>query len=140
VAGAQRLKVDLLILGNGEDAMNAREWLRLQWDRVAAWVCVAVGVIVLLIGWLGVSGTGYPAEQMPYVLSAGIGGIFLLGIGAMLWLSADLRDEWRKLDRIERALWRIAENGENGHGAVVEADGQSTEGSINGRRVRSTAP
>jgi hypothetical protein len=30
--------------------------------------------------------------------------MFLLGLGAMLWLSADLRDEWRKLDRIERRL------------------------------------
>ena len=30
--------------------------------------------------------------------------MFLLGVGAMLWLSADLRDEWRKLDRIEQAI------------------------------------
>jgi len=45
-----------------------------------------------------------PAEQLPYIISAGIGGMFLLGLGAMLWLSADLRDEWRKLDRIERRL------------------------------------
>jgi hypothetical protein len=31
-------------------------------------------------------------------------GVFLLGLGGVLWLSADLRDEWRKLDRIERRL------------------------------------
>jgi hypothetical protein len=30
--------------------------------------------------------------------------MFLLGTAAMLWLSADLRDEWRKLDRIEKAI------------------------------------
>ena len=31
-------------------------------------------------------------------------GLFLLGLGALLWLSADLRDEWRKLDAIDRHL------------------------------------
>ena len=44
------------------------------------------------------------AQQIPYIISGGIGGLFLLGLGAMLWLSADLRDEWRKLDAIERQL------------------------------------
>jgi hypothetical protein len=31
-------------------------------------------------------------------------GLFLLGLAALLWLSADLRDEWRKLDAIDRRL------------------------------------
>jgi len=30
--------------------------------------------------------------------------VFLLGVGAVLLLSADLQDEWRKLDAIERKL------------------------------------
>jgi hypothetical protein len=84
--------------------VDAAKWLRLQWDRVLAWVLVAAGAVALIIGWVGVSGTSYSAEQLPYIISGGIGGIFLLGVGATLWLSADLRDEWRKLDRIEEAL------------------------------------
>jgi hypothetical protein len=79
-------------------------FLRSQWDRVLAWVAVALGVLLLLVGWIGVSGTGYVFEQLPYVVSGGIGGLFLLGFGAMCWLSADLRDEWRKLDRLEQML------------------------------------
>ena len=78
--------------------------LRLQWDRYAAWALIILGALVLLLGWLGISDTVYPAEQLPYILSGGIFGMFLLGIGAMLWLSADLRDEWRKLDRLEEVL------------------------------------
>jgi hypothetical protein len=31
-------------------------------------------------------------------------GLFLLGLGALLWVSADMRDEWRKLDAIDRHL------------------------------------
>ena len=84
--------------------MSPAKWLQLQWDRTAAWVLVAAGAIAVIVGWVGVSGTAYSAEQLPYIISGGIGGIFLLGVGATLWLSADLRDEWRKLDRIEEAL------------------------------------
>ena len=79
-------------------------WLRLQWDRAAAWACVLAGAITLFVGWLGVSDTAFTAKQLPYLASNGLGGLFLLGTGAMLWLSADLRDEWRKLDRIEAAI------------------------------------
>lgn len=84
--------------------MDIVKWLRLQWDRVAAWVAIVLGLLVLLLGWIGVSGTEYPAEQIPYIVSGGLFGVFLLGVGAVLWLSADLRDEWRKLDRIEEVL------------------------------------
>jgi len=78
--------------------------LRAQWDRVAATVAVLLGALALLNGWLGVSGTAYAAEQIPYVVSGGLVGIFLLGLAAVLWLSADLRDEWRKLDDLEQRL------------------------------------
>ncbi len=70
--------------------MNPAKWLQLQWDRTLAWVLVAAGAVALIVGWVGVSGTAYSAEQLPYIISGGIGGIFLLGVGATLWLSADL--------------------------------------------------
>ena len=87
--------------------MELLKWLRLQWDRVFGGAFVVVGAVALLTGWSKVSATPYPAEQMPYVVSAGLGGLFLLGLGATLWHSADLRDEWRKLDRLEEKLDRL---------------------------------
>ena len=84
--------------------MELIKWLRLQWDRVFGAAFVITGAVALLTGWSKVSATPYPAEQMPYVVSAGLGGLFLLGVGATLWHSADLRDEWRKLDRLEEKL------------------------------------
>jgi hypothetical protein len=84
--------------------MDWMRWIRSQWDRCGAWACILAGVGALVAGWIGVSSTAYPAEQLPYILSGGVAGIFLLGLGAMLWLSADLRDEWNKLDRIEQAV------------------------------------
>ncbi|MGW2563652.1 hypothetical protein ACWCXB_31400 [Streptomyces sp. NPDC001514] len=101
--------------------MDIMTWARSQWDRLTAAATAVAGAVVLIIGWRGVSGTAYVAEQVPYVISAGIGGLFLLGISTALWLSADLRDEWRKLDRIERAI-RAAD----GLGAVE--DGAAPDG------------
>ena len=75
-----------------------------QWDRAAAVVLTVAGAVCLIAGYLGVSDSAILAEQTRFIVSGGIGGIFLLGLGATLWISADLRDEWRKLDRIEHAL------------------------------------
>jgi sulfite exporter TauE/SafE len=90
--------------------MDVKRWLRTNPDRAAAWVCVAVGVIVLFLGWEGASNTAYTAEQLPYILSGGIGGALLVAMGATLLISADLRDEWHKLDRIEKRLSTPLEN------------------------------
>lgn len=78
--------------------------LKSQWDRSAAVVLTLAGVICLLAGYAGVADSEILAEQTRFIVSGGIGGLFLLGLGATLWISADLRDEWRKLDRIEHAL------------------------------------
>ena len=82
--------------------------LALFWDRVAAVTCVVVAVVTLIVGWVQVSAESQAGDQIPYVMSAGIGGLFLLAIGLTLWLSADLRDEWRKLDVIDENLRRLA--------------------------------
>ncbi|MCA1844540.1 MAG: hypothetical protein LC792_15385 [Actinobacteria bacterium] len=95
--------------------MELLKWCRLQWDRLAAVAAFAAGAVLLIAGWLGVSGVVYPAEQIPYVVSAGFGGLFLLGVGGTLWHSADLRDQWRTLDRIEHHL-------AHGAGAAVAPD------------------
>ena len=64
----------------------------------------AGGILALVLGWVGASGTEFVAKQVPYIVSGGLGGLVLLMIGGTLWLSADFRDEWRALDRIEARL------------------------------------
>jgi hypothetical protein len=84
--------------------MESLKRLENLWDRVGAVAFCFAGGVALIFGWVGVSGQGLTSLQIPYVVSGGLGGIFLMGLGAALWLSADLRDEWAKLDRIERVL------------------------------------
>jgi hypothetical protein len=84
--------------------MEFAGWVRDQWDRVLAGVAGAAGAVLLVVGWVQTSRALYPGQQLPYIVSAGLGGLFLLGVSATVWLSADLRDEWRKLDRVEETF------------------------------------
>jgi hypothetical protein len=87
--------------------MNLMTFVRQQWDRVGAWVFIAAGALTLLLGYIGISGTPHVAAQLPYLISGGLFGIFLLGIGGLLWISADLRDEWRALWGINDSLKQL---------------------------------
>jgi len=91
-----------------EGPMTFRRLVRTQWDRCTAAVLVVGGLLALLLGWIGVSGTVLAYRQIPYVISGGIVGLGLIVIGTGVWLSADLHDEWRKLDRLEERLANVA--------------------------------
>jgi hypothetical protein len=84
--------------------MNVLAWARLQWDRVLGALAAIAGAVLLITGWVHVSGTGFVAEQLPYLASEGLGGVFLLGLGTGLWLSADMRDQWRELRAIRHGI------------------------------------
>jgi len=75
-----------------------------QWDRVGGLALVLVGLGVLIAGCAGVSAATETVDQMSYLISGGVLGLFLLGLGATLWLSADLRDEWRKMDHLQASV------------------------------------
>jgi hypothetical protein len=84
--------------------MEIVKYLRLQWDRVAAGLALAGAVVALLIGYLGTAHTEYIAKQIPYLISGGLVGMMLLTVAAVLWISADLRDEWRMMHRQNEAI------------------------------------
>jgi peptidoglycan biosynthesis protein MviN/MurJ (putative lipid II flippase) len=71
---------------------------------VAAVVAVVAGILALVLGWLGISDALYPGQQIPYIISGGLVGVVCIAVGIALWLSADLRDEWRKLDDVDAKL------------------------------------
>jgi hypothetical protein len=84
--------------------MSVAQLLRNQWDRAGACLATVVGLLALLLGYLGISGTSYTQEQLPYLVSGGAFGLFMLGVAGVLWITADLRDEWRKLDDLDGHL------------------------------------
>lgn len=89
--------------------MSFNRWVMNHLDRAIAIALAGVGLIAIVMGWLGVSRVTLPTEQISYLASGGVLGLFLLGISGTLWLSSDLRDEWRKIDDTEAALRDVAE-------------------------------
>jgi hypothetical protein len=121
--------------------MELMKWVRAQWDRAAAVTAVAVGALALLVGWVRISGELYPAAQLPYILSGGLGGLFLLGLGSTLWLSADLRDEWRELRRLRDELARDRLARDVADDVVTEpADASRGPDAANGKRAKRSVP
>ena len=51
---------------------NLQLWLRAQWDRIAGVALIAAGGLLLVIGYWGVSGSPFVAEQLSYVISGGM--------------------------------------------------------------------
>lgn len=82
--------------------------LRAQWDRALAIACTLAGVVVLVVGWFRVSGAAAVVKQLPYITSAGVSGIVLVAVGSVLWVSADLRDQWRELRLVRVTLQDLA--------------------------------
>jgi hypothetical protein len=78
-----------------------RVWLRAAWDRLLGFALIAVGATLALAGYVGLSGTRRIPEEVSYLTSGAVGGLFLLVCGATLVLSADMRDQLRKLRRLE---------------------------------------
>lgn len=78
--------------------------LRRRWRVVLGWVCIGLGGLFILLGWLGVSGDPNVARQLPYLVSGGLGGLAFVVVGAGLLIAEDLRSDRHRLGRIEAAL------------------------------------
>jgi hypothetical protein len=82
-------------------------------------VLVAIGIVAVLIGYWGASGTSSPAEQIPYALSGGALGLALVVLGCALitrfslarlfrfWLARIVHEHQVQTDRSVEVLERI---------------------------------
>ena len=59
-------------------------WVGKATRPVIGWVFTGVGVILIIVGYLGVSREALVAKQLPYLVSGGILGIAFVGFGAVL--------------------------------------------------------
>ena len=87
---------------------------RLLWQWVSAavrpwlgWILIGVGALLMLLGYLGVSREALPAKQIPYLVSGGIGGMFLAVLGAYVLGTQEIRNDSGRLDRIEQMVLEL---------------------------------
>jgi hypothetical protein len=71
---------------------------------VLGWVLCITGAIAVFVGSWGVSDTLDPGKQLPYIISGGIGGVFLLGVGAALVFQSDMAEGRREVRELRSVV------------------------------------
>jgi hypothetical protein len=108
-------------------------WVRRATRPVWGWSLVGLGLIFVLVGYLGISREALVAKQLPYLISGGIGGIALVGFGAMLVGTEDLKRTQERIDHLEGLV-------EDLHAALLSRPDAptipSSNGEANGRTER----
>jgi hypothetical protein len=79
-------------------------WVGRALRPYVGWICAGIGFLVIILGWFGVSGQALVAKQLPYLISGGIGGIAIVGVGAAYVAVEQIRRDSGRLDRLERMV------------------------------------
>ena len=109
------------------------KWVGRATRPVWGWTLVGIGFLLVLIGYLGISRESIVAKQLPYLISGGIGGIALVGFGAMLVGTEDLKRTHERIDRLEALVADL-------HGTLLSRPDAPVVGSANGESADATSP
>lgn len=78
------------------------------------WAAAILGVLALVVAWVGAADEVFVSRQIPYLISGGLGGLGLIVLGGVLLSTHDLYRYAERLDRMERKVDDI-------HRVLVEA-------------------
>jgi hypothetical protein len=103
----ERLATNLQGVRVGRDNLFSGD----RWMLVVGGTMIPLGLIVVILGWLGASDTVLVFEQMPYLLSGGILGLGLIFGGGFLyfayWLTLLVRENRTGREELASALLRM---------------------------------
>ncbi|MGH9035532.1 MAG: hypothetical protein ACRD0O_07180 [Acidimicrobiia bacterium] len=91
-----------------EDVPATYRWMVLHRRLVLAIAAGTAGFIAIVVSWIGVSDTVIVADQLSYIASGGLIGLFLLGVAAMAYWGEQRERELSRLGEIEVYLGAIA--------------------------------
>jgi hypothetical protein len=109
-------RVSVALSDTGDDAgppagSRLLSRLRWDWDRTLAFAAGAAGFAVLILGSSRVADALLPVDQVVYVSSAGVGGLFLVAVAAGVLILVDLNDEAWKLEQVCSAVVKAQPGG-----------------------------
>lgn len=107
---------------------------------VAGWLAAATGAVMVIVGYYQISATTVVSTQLAYFSSTGVGGLFLLGVGAVLILG----ERCLATERVVRRLSARQAETERRLGEIVDLlSGRAPvpgNGDGDGPRWRTTVP
>jgi hypothetical protein len=89
------------------DPRDLWQWVGAAVRPWLGWILVAAGALLMLLGYFGVSREAQPGKQIPYLVSGGIGGMFLAVLGAYFLGTQELRRDSGRLDRLEQMVHEL---------------------------------
>jgi hypothetical protein len=72
--------------------------------ELAAAGFVILGAIVIVVGWVGVSQSNEVYEQMPYLMSGGVGGLACILVGLGLYIVQSRAKDQARMDELNEHL------------------------------------
>ena len=95
--------------------------------KALAGIFVVAGLVAVLIGYLGVRNHNDIVLQVPYFMSGGVGGLALIGLGALTLVQYQMRVQARRFNEMTASLdeWKeqaLAEVRAFLEGAEIEVD------------------
>ena len=78
--------------------------------KAVAAVAAVLGLVAIVIGYLGVRNEDDIVLQLPYLASGGVGGLALIGIGAMALIRAQMSEQTARFAELTEQLddWKAA--------------------------------
>ncbi len=89
------------------DSAALWRWLWQSTRPYLGYILIAIGAVLLVAGYLGVSREVIVARQIPYLVSGGLVGVAAITLGSRLLLIEDLRRDAGRLDRLEKAVQEL---------------------------------
>jgi len=97
--------LDPSFAGRARDTADAPEggasW---RWEVIrpyAGWGLAVLGAVFIVVGWIGISGESLVAKQMPYLISGGVGGVALVGLGVLFLGTEERQRDRARIDQLE---------------------------------------
>jgi len=112
--------------------------------QITAFALAAGGVIALAIGWFGVSDKVEVWEQLPYLISGGLGGAVLVGLGITAYVANEHAEDRRvsadleaRVALMEAKLGTMINRRLDELEMAVAAEFDELSARVNGARARS---
>ena len=101
------------------DAALFWRWAGRAGRPVVGWVLIGLGALAILVGYFGLADRVLVAEQLPYLISGGVGGMALVVVGGVLLATQDVRRDAERLDQFEAAISELQEKVDDLHRVLL---------------------
>ncbi|HET7311574.1 MAG TPA: hypothetical protein VFJ17_09635 [Mycobacteriales bacterium] len=110
--------------------LRTRTWMGSpdKWLLIVGGVLMPLGILLIILGWVGASRTPLPFEQTPYLISGGLLGLGLVFAGGFVyfayWQTVRIRESREQTQQLVASLGRLEAMLQAG--GVAGADGATT--------------